>query len=95
MIVVFRGEDMAWGTSYSYDSWLSKLAAVGGNFIRVWMASWGFAIEWQETGLGNYTARLGDAWLLDHVFGVCEQKGIVIQLCLNDFVRISPVCYPS
>ena len=62
---------------------------MGGNFIRVWMAVWGFAIEWQDTGLGNYTARLGEAWLLDHVFNVCEHYGIVIQLCLNHHVQLA------
>ena len=34
---------------FFFLSWLAKLAAVGGNFIRVWMAVWGFAIEWQDT----------------------------------------------
>jgi len=53
------------------------------------MAVWGFAIEWQDTGLGNYTARLGEAWLLDHVFNVCEHYGIVIQLCLNHHVQLA------
>ncbi len=65
-----------------YERWLDQLSANGGNVIRVWMASWSFGIEWADTGLGNYDARMKQAWLLDQIFAMAEARGIYIMLCL-------------
>lgn len=65
-----------------YERWLDSLSAHDGNLIRVWMASWSFGIEWADTGLGNYGARLKQAWLLDQIFAMAEERGIYIMLCL-------------
>lgn len=65
-----------------YERWLDSLSAHDGNLIRVWMASWSFGIEWGDTGLGNYGARLKQAWLLDQIFAMAEERGIYLMLCL-------------
>ena len=65
-----------------YRRWFTRLAAQGGNFARLWMASWSFAIEWKDTGLGDYSKRLHRAALLDAVFELAESLGIQLMLCL-------------
>jgi hypothetical protein len=65
-----------------YRRWFTRLAAHGGNFARLWMASWSFGIEWDDTGLGDYGARLPRAALLDAVFELAESLGIRLMLCL-------------
>jgi len=79
------GINIGWGSGdqvSNYAGWLEKLSANGGNIIRVWMASWSFAIEWDDTGLGNYTNRLYRAWQLDQVFSMAEDYSVVIELVL-------------
>ena len=79
------GENLAWydkrGT-YAYDSWLGQLAAQGANYARLWMPSWAFGIEWSDTGLGDYTNRLGQAWQLDTVMDTAADRGIAVELSL-------------
>jgi hypothetical protein len=79
------GLNMAWSTNHvleDYQRWLNLLSQNGGNYIRVWMASRSFGIEWEDTGLGNYTRRLYQAWLLDQVFQMAQDRGIYIMLTL-------------
>ncbi|RPH61724.1 MAG: DUF5060 domain-containing protein [Chloroflexi bacterium] len=79
------GLNIAWSNGdvlKDYTAWLDHFSQNGGNFIRVWMASWSFGIEWQDTGLGDYSARLKQAWLLDQVFTLAEDRGIYVMLCL-------------
>jgi len=79
------GENLAWydrrGTR-AYDDWLDELAAQGATWIRVWMPEHGMGIEADDTGLGDYTARLDRAWQLDYVFTAAAERGIAIQLVL-------------
>jgi hypothetical protein len=79
------GENVGWygarGT-YDYDSWFDRLAQQHANFARLWMPSWAFGIEWSDTGLGDYTARLPRAWQLDEVFDAAAVRGISIELSL-------------
>jgi hypothetical protein len=65
-----------------YERWFTRLAANGGNAARIWMAAWSFGIEWNDTPLGDYTARLPQAWLLDEVLRLAERHGIFVMLCL-------------
>ncbi len=79
------GINMGWGGEHplaDYERWLDRLAGNGGNIIRVWMASWSFGIEWNDTGLGNYTPRLKRAWQLDKVLRMAEERGIKVILVL-------------
>jgi hypothetical protein len=88
--LVLIGENMCWHTKggvEDYDRWLPKLAAAGGNYIRVWMGPWALGIEWDE--LGRYQQdRAGD---LDYVLGLCRRLGVTVQLCLDyhGFLRSS------
>jgi hypothetical protein len=46
------------------------------------MADWSFGLEWNDTGLGDYTRRMGKAWLLDEIFRMAEERGLYIVLVL-------------
>lgn len=79
------GENMGWSTGnvlQDYEAWLDGLSNAGGNFIRVWMPSWGFGIEWSDTGLGNYDLRQNRAYQLDRVFEMAEERDVYIMLTL-------------
>lgn len=84
-----NGENVAWynhGT-YDYDTWFASMQNSGENFARVWMAPWCFGIEGSIGTLTNYS--LDPAWQLDYVLQSAEQKGIYIQLTLNDYREYS------
>lgn len=79
------GLNLAWNAGAATDDyrrWFKRMAEHGGNFARIWMASWSFAIEWNDTGLGNYHARQERAAQLDRVLELAEEYGIRIMLCL-------------
>lgn len=80
------GLNVAWGGGGSaledYKRWFRRLAENGGNFARLWMSSWAFGIEWKDTPLGDYAARMDRANLLDQVLELAESHGIRIMLCL-------------
>lgn len=79
------GLNMAWyndGRMADYQDWLPPFAAAGGNAIRVWMPSWGFGIEWKDTGLGNYTVRQDRSYELDKLFEMAEAQGQYVTLSL-------------
>jgi hypothetical protein len=90
------GENVAWydgrGT-FAYDDWIPKLAAQGVNFVRLWMPSWAFGLEWitrnpdgslRSSSLGDYRDRLDRAWQLDHVLELCERHGIAVMLSIQN-----------
>jgi hypothetical protein len=92
------GINIGWGGENAledYTRWLDGLQANGGNIIRVWMASWSFGLEWNDTGLGDYTNRLGRAWLLDQVFQMAEARGIYIELVLLNHGAFSETVNPE
>ncbi len=79
------GEDMGWSSGNplaDYPHWLDQLSAAGGNWIRVWMASWGFGIEWLDTGLGNYDKRQANAYQLDQLLDMAADRNVYIMLTL-------------
>ncbi|MFZ9858283.1 MAG: hypothetical protein ACO3F2_08135 [Roseiflexaceae bacterium] len=81
------GVNLGWSTSQGaliladYERWFSQLAAHGGNAARIWMASWSFGIEWNDTPLGDYRNRMRQAWLLDQVLILAQRYDIRIMLC--------------
>jgi len=90
------GENLCWydgrGT-FAYDDWLAKLAASGVNFVRLWMPSWAFALEWtarngdgslRSSSLGDYTERLDRAWQLDQVLEAADRHGIAVMLSIQN-----------
>jgi len=92
------GENMGWysgsGTN-DYELWMNNLSAADGNFIRVWMCSWATAIEWDNTGLGNYTNRMSRAYQLDWIIEHAEDTGIYIMLALNNHGQVSTNVNPE
>lgn len=99
------GENLCWydgrGT-YAYDDWLEKLAARGVTYIRLWMPSWAFAIEWPSkdgegqvisSGLGDYSGRLDRAWQLDYVIRRAGELGIAVMLCIQNHGPFSLISY--
>ena len=74
------GPNIAWALGKDrlaqFVTYLDKLAAVGGNHIRVWCSSWFGQIEDQKTAT---TWRLDQAWLLDQVLAACRERGDLRQ----------------
>lgn len=95
------GENMGWqngGVVSSYTSWLSKLSSNGGNFIRVWMSSWAFALEWKNgsngyEGLKKYKQQ--NAFYLDWLLEKCKDQGVYMMLCLNNHGQVSSNVNPE
>jgi hypothetical protein len=85
------GENIAYPNSnviYDYDRQLDKLHPVGANFIRVWMATWGVALEWTNvgslTGFGGLKQyKQSAAKQLDYLLGRGQTDGYAIMLCIN------------
>ncbi|MCK4374707.1 MAG: hypothetical protein KAX19_05235, partial [Candidatus Brocadiae bacterium] len=76
------GENVCWygrGRTFDYEQWLNRLAEAGGNYCRIWMPPWAFAVEWG--GLGRY--RLDRAHELDYVLKLARRLDIHVMLCLD------------
>lgn len=72
----------------SYNGFLTKLKPTGVNYIRVWMATWGVALEWTNTdkvngfnGLEQYKQTA--AWQLDSLLNRGLTDGYALMLCIN------------
>lgn len=95
------GENMGWARSNTYldyHRWVSRLAANKGNFIRVWMPSWGLGLEWLKgrsgyNGLCQYQQQ--NAWYLDWLLGLCEEKGVYVMLSLDHHGQVSSKVDPN
>jgi hypothetical protein len=78
------GENLGWGPSAqplsAYERWFRDLARVRANYIRVWLAPWGFRLETKDTGVGRYDQLR--AWYLDQLFDRSAAEGLYWQLCL-------------
>jgi hypothetical protein len=88
------GENTGWydarGTD-AYDDWFGALAKQHANFGRIWMSSWAFGLEWNDTGLGNYTKRLDRAWQLDRVLDEADRRDIYVMFSLLNHGAFSTV----
>ncbi len=92
------GINMGWGGGEplsDYNRWLEELSTNKGNIIRIWMASWSFGIEWNDTGLGDYTKRLNRAWQLDQVFNMADENDVYIELVLLNHGAFSASVNPQ
>jgi hypothetical protein len=83
--------------TYYFDRLLAKLAAAGGNYVRLWQEYYaprdpkpsgagdgsftGFPLETQLTGLGRYD--LASAWRLDYVADLCERLNVRWQIAFE------------
>jgi len=70
------------GGFYTYETWMDSLAMNEANFVKIIMAPWSFGIEWDNTGLGNYTDRLNVAFWIDRLLNKAETEEMYLQLCL-------------
>lgn len=95
------GENMGWQSNNvvtNYTDWLTKLSANGGNFIRVWMSSWAFALEWKNgsngfEGLKKY--KQSNAFYLDWLLDYCKDKDVYMMLALNNHGQVSTNVNPE
>ncbi|MEP7106711.1 MAG: DUF5060 domain-containing protein [Ferruginibacter sp.] len=95
------GENMGWQNGNvvtDYTNWLNNLTANGGNFIRVWMASWAFGLEWKNgyngfSGLKNY--KQSSAFYFDWLVDFCRQKNVYIMTTLNNHGQVSTGVNPE
>ena len=96
------GENMCWpgdGGTYKYDLWLAKLAAVGGNYIRLWLIN-----EWNELGLEHLSLAPDDgnglgwydqeaSWRIDYILALAEQLGVKVMMCVDSFNSLATATY--
>jgi hypothetical protein len=95
------GENMGWqsgNTVTDYTNWLNNLSGNGGNFIRVWMASWAFGLEWKNgyngfAGLKNY--KQSSAFYFDWLLDYCRQKNVYLMASLNNHGQVSTNVNPE
>jgi hypothetical protein len=95
------GENLGWAGRdpyLDYRRWITRLAANKGNFIRVWMPSWGLGLEWQKgrngyEGIGRY--KQSNAALLDWLLDYCEEKGVYVMLSLDHHGQVSSKVDPN
>jgi hypothetical protein len=89
------GENLGWPDaqgSYDFDAWYAKLAAEHASFVRIWMPSWAFGIEWTDrdangniiSKLGDYSTRLDRAWQLDYVLEAARRNGLGVMLSIQN-----------
>jgi hypothetical protein len=95
------GENLCWTNSvnrtYDFDRWMAQLAAVGANYLRLWLAP-DFSLFALETvasgGVGRYDMIA--AWRVDHVVRQSHALAFKALLCLqtfNSFHAVQP--YPA
>ena len=92
------GENVCWGRGRQplddYAAWFGQLAAHGGNWARLWLATTEKGLEWSPTptpkpgrgaylGLGRYSIE--NSWRLDQVVRIAEQTGIRVMFCIGTF----------
>lgn len=88
------GQNLCWSDFqygfYNYKRWTDSLSLHGANHVKIIFAPWSFEMEWGENRLGNYTHKMNQAWALDWVMDMLEEKGIYCTLVpmIHDEVRI-------
>jgi hypothetical protein len=63
-----------------YNS-LTDLHRAGGNFTRFVAAPWFMELEWEA--LGNYQAKMAQAWEFDRVDEYCNKLGVYYIFCMR------------
>jgi len=95
------GENLGWAHKNAYldyRRWVSRLAANGGNFIRVWMPAWGLGLEWRKgwggyNGLGWY--QQSNAAVLDWLLDYCAREHVYVMLSLDHHGQVSSRVDPN
>ncbi len=88
-VYIPMGHNVAWNTesksSYSYIFYrdkIKKLAENGGNFIRIWMATWDLSLYSSNASPTDFSSRLGNASVLDRILDECNKNGVYVELAL-------------
>jgi len=73
--------------SLTYDAYLTRLAAGGGDAVEIWMSSWNLALEWRGDwppyqGRGRFSQE--NASRLDHILDRAWQLGVRVNLVINN-----------
>jgi hypothetical protein len=63
------------------ESWMAKLEASGGNFIRVWLSNPFFDVEHEHCG--EYDE--GKARRIEDLLAIADRHGIRVKMCLEHF----------
>jgi hypothetical protein len=76
----------------SYEAYLRRLAAGGGNAAEIWLASWSLILEWRGDwdgfhGVGSYSEE--NAERLDRVLDLARELGIRVNLVINNHGQAS------
>ena len=69
-----------------YEAWLKKLAASGGNFVRIWLSSPFWDVEHQKSGVYDEVK----ARRIDAALAMARRLGIRVKLTLEHFRAVSP-----
>jgi len=79
----------------TYQHYVGKLAAHGGNFIRIWLSPRTMGFLTKEGGPLRY--EQDRAARLDALFALCAEKGVAVMVCITDFrevdTRVTPGSY--
>ena len=67
--------------TFAVDAAFQRMANAGINATRLWLCTWGIHVE--GTRPDDY--RLEDAWRLDHLLRTAQERGLYVQLCLDNF----------
>ncbi len=76
----------------SWRAWFDRLHASGATACEIWLSSWNLALEWRGDwwpwrGLGRISEER--AWQLDRVLELAEQRGIRVNLVVNNHGQAS------
>ncbi|NQT88806.1 cellulase family glycosylhydrolase, partial [bacterium] len=87
--VILVGYNTCWPESqaptYEMEGVLDGMARDGLNATRLWLCSWGIGIEGQRPD----AYRLADAWRLDALLRRARERGIYVQLCLDNLADLA------
>lgn len=71
--------------TFGAEAVLQRMGQAGINATRLWLCSWGIRLEGEHPD--DY--RLDDAWRLDHILQAARQRGVYVQLCLDNFQELT------
>ena len=69
------------------DEWLGKLAANGGNYIRVWLSNGFYEVEHERAGQYD-PERAGQ---IDAMLAIARKHGVRVKMTVEHFREIDPV----
>jgi|EP01047_Picozoa_sp_COSAG01_P011738 hypothetical protein len=81
--------------TYMYDQYFAKLAAAGGNYVRLWVGLSCLPPKNTPISLaGGAGAKFGAysleaAWRIDHILALGEQHGIYVLICFESQQSVS------